>query len=73
MTYEEFDQEFKSFLNEFNKSFDTPQNQAAIKSVVNAQASEEDPEYALYYEHVYQQQRTDNLVKLAISHFLKND
>lgn len=72
MTTEEFNQEWSEFIKEFNQSFDTSENREAIKNVV-VQNSEKESDIPLNYEHIYQEQRTNNLVKVALIHFLHLD
>lgn len=72
MTTEEFNQEWSEFIKEFNQNFDTSENREAIKNVV-VQNSEKESDIPLNYEHVYQEQRTNNLVKVALIHFLHLD
>lgn len=72
MTTEEFNQEWSEFIKEFNQNFDTSENREAIKNVV-VQNSEKESDIPLNYEHIYQEQRTNNLVKVALIHFLHLD
>lgn len=72
MTNEEFETRFKTFLDAFDKSFDDKANIDQLKDVV-VQNSESESDIPINYEHVYQQQRTNNLVKLALLNFLDID
>ncbi|QZN93786.1 hypothetical protein KZE55_04475 [Limosilactobacillus panis] len=72
MTNNEFEDQWSKFMKQFNQAFDTPENQQALMNVVKQNSSSE-KDIPLNYEHVYQQQRTNNLVKAAIATFLNLD
>lgn len=73
LNIEEFEEQWKAFLEEFNQQFDTPENQEIItQAAINSFT--EDPNSSLgldaHVEHIYQTERTNNLVKAAIAYFL---
>ena len=72
MSPNEFDQKWSDFIKEFDKNFDTPENRQAIQNVV-VQNSQREDDIPLNYEHVFQEQRTNNLVKAALMNFLQID
>ena len=72
MTKDEFETRWVQFIKQFDKAFDTPENHEALINVVK-QNSDSEKDVPLNYEHVYQQQRTNNLVKAAIETFLDFD
>ncbi|GEO59322.1 hypothetical protein [Companilactobacillus bobalius] len=72
MTEQEFDKKFDEFIKQFNESFDSKDNMDQIgKIALKNTDSEED--IAFNTEHIYQQQRVDNLVRLALKNFLELD
>lgn len=73
LSIDEFEEQFQAFLNSFNEQFDTPENQQAItQAAIDAFAEDPDGELGLdaHIEHIYQTERTNNLVKAAIAYFL---
>ena len=72
MTKEEFESRWSQFISEFNKNFDSPEIMEQLKTVA-VQNTENKEDLAINYEHIYQQQRMNNLVKDAIETFLDFD
>lgn len=72
MTKDEFNKEWSDFIQDFNKKFDNPEVMKQLQAVAVNQ-SKSDDDISLDFEHIYQQQRTDNLIKNAIEHFLNLD
>lgn len=72
MTKEEFESRWSQFIGEFNKNFDSPEIMEQLKTVA-VQNTENQEDLAINYEHIYQQQRMNNLVKDAIETFLDFD
>lgn len=73
LNIDEFEAQFQVFLQMFNDQFDTPENQQAItQAAINSFAEDPNSELGLdaHIEHVYQTERTNNLVKAAIAYFL---
>lgn len=73
LNIDEFEAQFQIFLQMFNDQFDTPENQQAItQAAINSFAEDPNNELGLdaHIEHVYQTERTNNLVKAAIAYFL---
>ena len=72
MTKEEFEKRWSQFIKEFNKNFDSPEVSQQLQDVaIQNTANPED--LKINYEHIYQQQRMDNIVKDAIESFLDFD
>lgn len=73
LSVEEFEEEFQDFLDKFDEQFDTLENQQSIVQTAMS-VHNEDPDGAMsldaQIEHIYQTQRTNNLVKAAIAYFL---
>ena len=69
MTKEEFEKRWSQFIKEFNKNFDIPEVSQQLQDV----AIQNTDNLKINYEHIYQQQRMDNLVKDAIESFLDFD
>lgn len=73
LSAEEFEEEFQDFLDKFDEQFDTLDNQQKIVQMAMS-IHDEDPDGAMtldsQIEHIYQTQRTNNLVKAAIAYFL---
>ena len=69
MTHDEFDKEWETFIQDFNDKFDSPDFMKQLRDIAVSQSTSKD-EIPLNVEHVYQQQRMDNLVKNAIARFL---
>ncbi|MFT8558104.1 hypothetical protein [Liquorilactobacillus hordei] len=72
MNREEFDKKYNDFQKQFDESFDTPENHEALRKIV-LQIAEKEEDVPVYYEHVYMQQRMNNLVKNALLSFLDFD
>lgn len=72
MTKEEFEKRWSQFIKEFNKNFDIPEVSQQLQDVA-IQNTDNPEDLKINYEHIYQQQRMDNLVKDAIESFLDFD
>lgn len=72
MKRDEFEEKYKDFQKQFDESFDTPENHEALQNIV-IQNAEKEEDIPVYYEHVYMQQRMNNLVKNALLSFLDFD
>lgn len=72
MTKEEFEKRWSQFIKEFNQNFDSPEVSQQLQDVA-AQNTDNPEDLKINYEHIYQQQRMDNLVKDAIESFLDFD
>lgn len=72
MTKEEFEKRWSQFIKEFNQNFDSPEVSQQLQDVA-AQNTDNPEDLKINYEHIYQQQRMDNLVKDAIASFLNFD
>ncbi|GGI64308.1 MULTISPECIES: hypothetical protein [Limosilactobacillus] len=65
---ENFNKEWDDFIKNFNNKFESEDNQEVIRNFAKKN-SPNNEDYSLVYEHLYQQQRTDKLLKLALLHF----
>ncbi|MGK4106159.1 hypothetical protein AB0X64_02575 [Limosilactobacillus vaginalis] len=72
MTKEEFEKRWSQFIKEFNQNFDSPEVSQQLQDVA-IQNTDNPEDLKINYEHIYQQQRMDNLVKDAIASFLDFD
>lgn len=72
MTKDEFEKRWSQFINEFNSNFESPEVSQQLQDVVVKNTTNE-KDLKINYEHIYQQQRMDNLVKDAIETFLGFD
>lgn len=72
MTREEFEERWSQFIQEFNENFDSPEVSHQLQDIA-LQNTEKQEDLKINYEHIYQQQRMDNLVKDAIQTFLDFD
>ena len=72
MTKEEFEKRWSQFIKEFNQNFDSPEVSQQLQDVV-IQNTDNPENLKINYEHIYQQQRMDNLAKDAIESFLDFD
>ncbi|WKF85999.1 hypothetical protein [Lacticaseibacillus pantheris] len=72
MKKSEFGTSFATFKKQFDKNFDDPAIQQQLRNFAEQNADNPD-DVPLYFEHVYQQQRMDNLVKDALETFLTFD
>lgn len=72
MTKEEFEKRWSQFIKEFNQNFDSPEVSQQLQDVV-IQNTDNPEDLKINYEHIYQQQRMDNLVKDVIESFLDFD
>lgn len=72
MTKEEFEKRWSQFIKEFNQNFESPEVSQQLQDVA-AQNTDNPEDLKINYEHIYQQQRMDNLVKDAIASFLDFD
>lgn len=69
MTKEEFEERWSQFIKEFNQNFESPEVSQQLQNI--AIKNTDNPEdLKMNYEHIYLQQRMDNLVKDAIESFL---
>lgn len=72
MTKEEFEKRWSQFIKKFNQNFESPEVSQQLRDI--AIKNTDNPEdLKMNYEHIYQQQRMDNLVKDAIESFLDFD
>ena len=72
MTKEEFEKRWSQFIKEFNQNFDSPEVSQQLQDVA-IQNTDNPEDLKINYEHIYQQQRMDNLVKDEIESFLDFD
>ena len=72
MTKEEFEKRWSQFIKEFNQNFDSPEASRQLQDVA-VQNTDNPEDLKINYEHIYQQQRMDNLVKDAIASYLDFD
>lgn len=72
MTKEEFEKRWSQFIKEFNQNFDSPEVSRQLQDIA-IQNTDNPEDLKINYEHIYQQQRMDNLVKDAIESFLDFD
>lgn len=69
MNKEQFEIKFNDFITQFDAAFDAPENVSQIQQAAVANSSSED-EVERNYIFLYNQQRTNQLIKSALMNFL---